>query len=56
MLFMSFCATEMFVKVKFLHQKANHSTVHCLDHRTQVWLLLATSLGAESPGNSGWQG
>lgn len=56
MLFMSFCATEMFIKVKFLHQKANHSTVHCLDHRTQVWLLLATSLGAESPGNSGWQG
>lgn len=59
MLLISFCDAETFLNTKFLHQKAYHITVQYVAWITkgnQLWQLLATSLGAERPHDSGWQG
>lgn len=59
MLVISFYDTEAFIKVKHPHQKAYHIAAQYIAwviERNQLWELLATSLGAESPRDSDWQG
>jgi len=58
MLVISFYDTEVFIKVKFLHQKAYYIATQYIAwiiERNKLWQLLATSLGAESPHDSDWQ-
>lgn len=50
MLVISFCHGEMFINIKFLHQKAYHIAaqyIAWIAEGNQLWQLLATSLGAE---------
>lgn len=59
MLVISHYETEVFIKVNFLYQKIYHITAQYIAwiiERNQFWQLLATSLGAESPCDSDWQG
>ena len=59
MLVISFYDTEVFIKIKLLHQKAYHITAQYIAwiiERNQLWQLLATLLGAESLCDSDWQG